>query len=197
MRHDGLNTWWVHWHFLSLQSLKKLSFVYFQFNNGSFSGNSYFMIFWWFQHFFDGHWRSLHSILSSNLVFPSQLLSQVQVLKTTIHQSTSWSLGVLSNIGILTLIWMRWTQNEWIWSNGYWTLDQPCFAFVSHYFLFLLSHFKVVLTLESNPALLLSSYKVHQNFTFEKCLPLLALLCRLPKSNPSPRPASQFHSIFT
>ena len=61
----------------------------------------------------------------------------------------------------------------------------------------LLSHFKVVPTLESNPTLLLSSYKVHQNFTFGKCLPVLALICWLPKSNPRPRPASQIRSIYT
>ena len=85
--------------------------------------------------------------------------------------------------------------SECVVEQGYWTSDQPCFFCVT-LFLFLLSHFNVATTLESYPALLLSFYKVHQNVTFEKCLPLLALLWRLPTSYPSPRPASQFLSIF-
>ena len=84
---------------------------------------------------------------------------------------------------------MHWTQTSGFGTGtmvtGCWISLAGC-AFVSHYFIFLLSHFKVAIILESNPALLLSSYKVHQRFTFEKCLPLLVLLCRLPKSNPMP-----------
>ena len=39
----------------------------------------------------NGYWRSLHSIKIQLVFFPFQLLPQVQVLKTTIPQSTSKS----------------------------------------------------------------------------------------------------------
>jgi hypothetical protein len=92
---------------------------------------------------------------------------------------------------------MRWTKKrvdleQWLLDVGSALL---CFC-VTLFYLF-------VISLQSRPhlgiypALLLSSYKTHQFFTFEKCLPLLALPCRLPESNPNPRPAPQLHSVFT
>ena len=99
-------------------------------------------MFWWSQSFFNGHWLSLHSILRSNLVFSVSIVAS---------SSSSQDYHPSVNIKVLTSpIKYRNSYNDLnaldkrvAFGTGTMTIGRLITFF------FLLSHFKVAITLES------------------------------------------------